>query len=296
MEDSSRNIGNMIHVYIKKYWRIFLRSGGLSNIFMAGITALIVAFVIESDTFVSYSATRTSVFVIICSSIWIGLFNSIQTICTERIAIKRDHKSHAVPYRVFLFAHLALDFLLCLTESTIVMAFVLFCHRNGLLVSGSGSFNFFGILGLYLTVFLVTYASDVLGLMVSAIARTSGEASTAMPFVLILQFIISGFIFRLEGIFKTISDFTISKWGMQAACIALDVNTLSTDVENVGNSSKQQMEVINRYLEYQKSDYIRAYNPADFHFLKSILVLLLFIFAEILIAMIFMKLIDFDKR
>ena len=130
----------------------------------------------------------------------------------------------------------------------------------------------------------------------SAFVRTPGQASTAMPFILIMQFIISGFVFQLKGFFAKISNLTIAKWGMQAACIALDVNTLSTDTEALTNASKEQMDIINRYLEYQKSEYIMAYNPGNFHFLKSMLVLLLFIVVEIGLTWLAMKLMDFDKR
>lgn len=50
---------------------------------------------------------------------------------------------------------------------------------------------------------------------------------TVMPFALIIQLIMCGMIFELEGIAKGISQLTISKWGLNALCAIADVNAMN---------------------------------------------------------------------
>ena len=295
-EDNNKRTKQNIRIYTKKYFRYYFQSKSWTNLVMALIIGCMVAAVTAEDMFYSYSSTRIGLFVLVCAAIWVGIFNSIQTICMERESIRHDHNSLGMPYTVMLFAHMICDFTLCLTECIIILIPTIVRHHSRIIVSGTGRFNIIGIILMFIVLLVSAYCADALGLMVSAFAKTPGQVSTAMPFILIIQFIISGFLFKLKGLFSIISNLTITKWGMQAACIAFDVNTLTTDTEAINNASKQQMEIINRYLEYQKSECILAYDPGNFHFIRSILVLLLFIIAEAVITMFAMKLIDYDKR
>ena len=286
---------NQVVTYIRKYARVFMNSGSWINIIIAIAIAIIVVNVTGAETFKEYGVTRTSAFVLVCACIWVGLFNSIQTICQERDIIRQEHFS-GISYNVFLCAHLVVDFVVSLTQTLIFIVAVLIRYHGQMSVSGVKVFNVKAVISLFITFLLITFAADVLGLMISSIVKTAAQASIVMPFVLILQFIISGFIFELKGIFKIISNITIAKWGMQAVCIALDVNTLSTDVEKISNLNKSQMETINRYLEAQKADHILEYNPGGFHFFRTILILVLFIALEFLVTMVAMRLIDKDGR
>ena len=62
--------------------------------------------------------------------------------------------------------------------------------------------------------------------MVSSMVRNPNTAMTVMPFILILQLVMSGMIFELEGITEIISYFTIAKWSLNAICITADVNSM----------------------------------------------------------------------
>ena len=56
-------------------------------------TAVIVGIVSGDDVFVTLEDTKSTLFTIVCVSIWIGLFNSIQEICQERTILKREYMS-----------------------------------------------------------------------------------------------------------------------------------------------------------------------------------------------------------
>lgn len=71
-----------------------------------------------------------------------------------------------------------------------------------------------------ITVFLITYAADMMALFISAIVRSTTTAMTIMPFLLIVQLIFSGGIFVLPEWSDTIAKFTISHYGVR--CIAAE--------------------------------------------------------------------------
>ena len=75
-----------------------------------------------------------------------------------------------------------------------------------------------GVVDLGITILLVTYASDMMALMISCLVRTTTTAMTVMPFMLIFQLVFSGTFFTLEGFASKLSDLTISKWGLNSMC------------------------------------------------------------------------------
>ena len=63
-----------------------------------------------------------------------------------------------------------------------------------------------------------------MGIMISSVSSNPNVAMTAMPFVLILQLVMSGVLFKLEGWSETIANITYSKWGMSALGSTADLN------------------------------------------------------------------------
>ena len=54
----------------------------------------------------------------------------------------------------------------------------------------------------------------MMAILVSSVVKDSNSAMTVMPFVLIIQLIMAGVVFELEGITDLISNITVSKWGL----------------------------------------------------------------------------------
>ena len=77
----------------------------------------------------------------------------------------------------------------------------------------------------FVTMFLLTFGSAVLGIMISSISGNPTTAMTIMPFVLILQLIMSGVLFDLSGWSENIAYITYSKWGMSAFGSIADLNS-----------------------------------------------------------------------
>jgi len=173
----------------------------------------------------------------------------------------------------------------------------------------TGSF----LVDLGITMFLITYAADMLGLMISCIVHTPMTAMTVMPFVLIVQLVFANFVIPLNEVGKQLSNVTISKWGIQAICAVSDYNSqestvLMTALNTMSNKDPESLvsrvqrvltiEEVNHKVgqltasQLQNSEY--AFTTSNV--LKNWGILVAFIFLYVLIGLIFLEQVDRDKR
>ncbi len=209
-------------IYTEKCFNIFRNEKGWKIFISAAIITIIISTVTSSEMFNDYKDTRNGAFALVCACIWIGIFNSIQSICKERDIIKREHRSglHILSY---ITAHMIFEFVLCFIESIIITLIV--CVKNFDNLPDGGVFLPSGI-ELFISFLLIVYSSDALGMMVSSIVKTTNTAMTVMPFVLIIQLVMSGMIFELSGFTEIISKLTVAKWGLNAICTTADINSM----------------------------------------------------------------------
>lgn len=214
MKDRSTNRIGQTKIYIGKCFRLFVNEKQWKNFLSAFLIMLLISLVTSEDMFVDFTATRKGAFAIICACIWIGLFNSIQSICKERAIIKREHRT-GLHISSYILAHVVYELFLSSVEALIVTVLVCIKNMTHLPVSGLILPMYFD---LYLTFLLVIFSSDMMAVLISCIVRKENTAMTVMPFILIIQLIMSDFIFELSGISKTISTLTVSRWGLAAVC------------------------------------------------------------------------------
>lgn len=209
-------------IYFRKCFRAFFHDKRWKALISTALIVILICMVTGRDTFVTYKATKSSSFALICACIWIGIFNSIRLICRERDIIKREHRTglHMSSYVAALGLSEAL---LCCVEGILAAVIVRIANHGHFIQSGV---LFWPTAELCMTFFVTIYSSDMLGLLISSIVRTENAAMTVMPFALIIQLIMSGMIFDLEGLSKMISNLTISRWGQAAVLSSANVNQM----------------------------------------------------------------------
>lgn len=79
-----------VKIYTGKCFRVFFNERGWKIFISAAIITLIICSVTSEDMFAEYRATRNGAFALVCACIWIGIFNSIQSICKERDIIRES--------------------------------------------------------------------------------------------------------------------------------------------------------------------------------------------------------------
>ena len=206
-------------VYFRKLGRIAAKERYWKFILFAFVIAFIVAAVVGGEMFKNYESTKSGFFSVTSAAIWIGIFNSIQSICREHEIIRSEHRS-GMMLSAYIAAHALRQLLVCIVQSGLIFgAFLVFVDDKGEGLIFPSSVEYF------ITVFLLAYGADLLGLMISSAAGSATAAMTIMPFVLILQLIMSGVLFDLSGWSEWVSCLTFSKWGMCAFGSTADLNS-----------------------------------------------------------------------
>ena len=292
---SESRIGRIgqIKIYLGKCFRTFINEKGWKSLISTLIISIILAWVIGDKTFSVNESTKTGVFAMICGCIWTGLFNSIQSICRERAIIKREHKT-GLHISSYVIAHMIYELALCTVEAIILtIVFDLFRDfpSHGVLFGWTG-FEFF------ISFALIIFCADALGLMVSCIVKTENAAMTVMPFVLIIQLVMSGMMFSLPEKAQPIKELTISKWGLSAICSSADINEIPTKdtIEKFEEAAASDKTITSWKDLNLTQTYDMDYDASIQHIASTWLVLILYSVAYGFIGILFLKLVDRDKR
>lgn len=211
-------------IYLGKFFRMLIFQNDWKVMPIAALIAGLVALVMKNSLFTTMEGTLLGSFAIACICVWNGFFNSIQNVCRERAIVKREHRS-GLHISSYITAHTIYQAFMCLMQ-TIITLFVLakmgvnFPQEPKGLVTGNI------MLDLGITIFLTTFAADMMSLLVSSFVRNTTTAMTVMPFLLIFQLVFSSGFFTLPDSITFLTDYTITKWGLTATCAQGQYNDL----------------------------------------------------------------------
>ena len=209
-----------IGIYFGKMLRMFVYQNDWKVLPMAALIAGLVGMVIKSMLFMSMEGTLMGSFALVMVCIWNGCFNSIQVICRERDVIKREHRS-GMHISSYVASHMMYQLLLCLLQTGVT---VYITKTVGVRYPEEGLFTPWMIVDFGISMLLITYASDMLSLWISCLARTTTAAMTIMPFILIFQLIFSGGMMSLPDWSRSLSGLTISSPGFKVIMAQSDYN------------------------------------------------------------------------
>ena len=232
-----RGRGAQVWIYLGKLLRSFVYQNDWKVLPMSALIAGLVGMVIRKRMFLDMEGTLMGSFALVCVCIWNGCFNSIQVICRERDVIKREHRS-GMHISSYIVSHMIYQLLLCLAQTGVTLYIT---SATGVKFPGAGLFTRWLVVDLGITMLLITFASDMLSLWVSSLAKSTTAAMTIMPFVLIFQLVFSGGMLNLPEWTKPMTNFTISNPGLKAIAAQSDINnrpvvTVSNLVSNMHDS------------------------------------------------------------
>ena len=166
----------------------------------------------------NYLDTKNMLFTFVCCAIWVGIFNSIQEICKERVILKREYMAN-LRLSAYISSKFAVQALLCLIQTLLLFgmfAITVGLPEEGLLMESP-------VPEMLLSTYLAVLSASCMGLIVSALSPNADRAMTVSPFLLVIQMVFAGIIFKLEGAVKLISNLTISRWAISALGISADL-------------------------------------------------------------------------
>lgn len=313
MNENVRHRGRIAQtgIYLGKFLRMFIYQNDWKVLPMGAIIAAVVTFVVGANLFKTQEGTKLGVFALVCVCIWNGFFNSIQVVCREREIIKREHRA-GLHMSAYVAAQMIYQLLLCAAQTVVTL---IICSMTGVVIPGAGIITTSGMVDAGITILLITYAADMMALMVSCIVRNTTTAMTTMPFLLIFQLVFSGGFFELNGFAEKIQYLTISHWGMNSLCTIGRYNDLPMvslwntlvkfkDIEIKGMTPLKDVlvhmeetgdrEIFLLWAGQQNQLTEYAATPENVWKYWGILLLLLVVFA--ILAVIALEFIDRDKR
>lgn len=221
-----------IPIYLGKLFRMFIYVNDWKVLPMSAIIAFLVANVAAKNIGKTMEGTVFGTLALACICIWNGFFNSIQVVCRERDIVKREHRD-GMHISSYVSAHVIYQAFLCLMQTIIT---IIVCRASGLAFPKEGII--FGIfdLDMGITIFLTTFAADMMSLMISCIVRNTTSAMTVMPFVLIFELLFSGSMFELSGIASKLTNLSIAKWSIN--CLAAQCRFNDLPMVSIWNKAK----------------------------------------------------------
>lgn len=188
---------------------------------------LITVWIGGENMFVTMESTRSACFILICAAIWCGLFNSIQVVVKERANIRRDYVSGALRLGSYMASRGIVQLALCLLQSAmLVLSIPIIGSVYGNSLPEAGLIFSAPLAEYYLTLALVMYASDSMGLMISCLVRSEQLASQLSPYILIAQLLFSGVLFEMKGAATGVSALMVSRWSMEALGSISNLNAI----------------------------------------------------------------------
>lgn len=179
-----------------------------------------------ADTQVRFVSTAGLVlFVVLLGTTWLGANNAIREIARERALFQRE-RAAGVSVSAYVASKALVLGVLTAGQAAVLAAIAL---------AGQGGPGRAVVLGwplgeLLVVVALAGLASMALALLVSAVAGTPDRATTLLPIVLILQFVLSagGVLPELvdKPVLRELSSVSSAQWGFAAAASTADLNEL----------------------------------------------------------------------
>ena len=270
-----KQLVNLIKRYIKLISNDFQQL--LLLFAQAPIIAVLLSLVATEELYSNYKDTKGIMFSIGCASIWLGLLNSVQEICKEKVILQKEHMAD-LKLSAYLLSKFIVQCILAFIQSTLMT--VVFQHIAGQSENNILIDSFWDI---QLISFLSILSAATLGLFISSIVKNSNLALSIIPLILVPQLLLSGILFELKGFADFLSNFVLCRWTVEGLGTSVNLNSL----EHVFEAKDQQL-----VLEVEPEKY---FDFTSEHMVHVIFVILLMTFV-LLIASYFVLRKNVDKN
>ena len=240
-------------VLLRRHLRILLNDRKRLGLILlqAPILIFFVWVVEDGNQFEQLDVTRNLLFVLSCAAFWIGMFNSLQEICEERIILKREYMA-GLRLDAYILSKLLKMAIICAVLSVILAT------AFALLVGLPSQGVIFGSYAEFLiTTFFTSLSAAAMGLFVSSVSKNADKATSYVPFLLMPQIIFSGIVFHMEGAAEIFSWLTICRFSVSGYGTTSNLNSLPTRLQQAGFDIPREAE---SFFTYTASNF--AFNIA----------------------------------
>jgi ABC-type multidrug transport system ATPase subunit len=167
-------------------------------------------------------------FMIVIGAVWLGLIAACREIARERDALLRE-AAVGVRLDAYLLSKCAVIFpLVAFQTLLLIIPVAVLQPPNGSLM------DYAGVLAVSI---VAAWGAVAIGLLVSVLVQTAGQATTVLPLVVIPQLLLAGALIppsQMIAPIKALSDITLARWALAGIGGALDLGpNISSDLSTV---------------------------------------------------------------
>lgn len=193
----------------------------LSNAMTATAILVLTCFAVRSNVFEEYGATKACLFAILMCNVWSGIFNSIGIFYSEKDYIP-DDLTKFLTVHSYVSGNVIIQLFQCMLEALLsTSVFKLFFDYES-----EGIFLPTRNLEYLITFFLIIFSADALGFLAGLLIKNITSIMSAIPVLLVAQFLFSGCLFELSECFDRVAGLTTAKWGFYSLGSIADLNSM----------------------------------------------------------------------
>ena len=240
IKKKKKSFFRQLKILISRYIKVI--SNDFQQLFLliaqAPVVAVLLAMVASEDIYSSYDDTKAIMFSIGCASIWLGLLNSVQEICKEKVILQKEHMAD-LKLSTYLLSKFIVQGIIAFIQAMLLV---------GIFQKLVGSSEYSIIIDNYWDIQIISFlsilAAAATGLFISAIVKNANIAMSLIPLILVPQLLCSGMLFKLEGIADFVSNFVLCRWTVEALGTSVNLNDLTHITQT-----------INPLIEIEPEDY-----------------------------------------
>lgn len=191
------------------------------NALTAAAIMVLTCIAVKSDVFEEYGATKACLFALLMCNVWSGIFNSIGIFYSEKDYIP-DDLTKFLPVHSYIAGNIIIQLFQCMLEALLSTSVfkLFFDYESEGVFFPSRNHEFL------ITFFLILFSADALGFLAGLLIKNITSIMSAIPVILVAQFLFSGCLFELSDFFNVIAGFTTAKWGFYSLGSIADLNSL----------------------------------------------------------------------
>jgi ABC-type multidrug transport system ATPase subunit len=228
-----------LRVLIRRYWAVILADRPFLMFLLAlPVLLAMVGFMVGDELGLGGGSgselglnlqARSVLLIVILASTFMGAASSIQELVKERLIFHREKSTGLSPSAYFTSKVVVLGTLV-VAQSLFFTMFTVW----GRPVPSQGLVFKSSVLEILTTVALLSFIGVLLGLLVSAFARTTEIALPALVLLTMIQVVLSGAVpLRFDWVAESLGVINPAYWAMNALSASTDLNAL------MGNSGRQ---------------------------------------------------------
>lgn len=288
-EQSNLNV-RKINWFRQVYWltlrSLKIKTNDKINTTILILQAPLIAFLIS---LIFKEISLGVLFMVVISSIWFGVNNSAREIVKENSIFIRESLFN-VNIGSYLFSKVLTLTLLASIQSVLFILILKLSYNSEKITWGN-------TLDSISWLFVITMASSLLGLLVSASMKSTDKVMALVPILLIPQIMLAGVITKISSpIVESISYLTFSRWGTEGlARIQGDVSLESKEIiiDTLGQPLKDASGSLQMKTVFIKEDPINLLNDQYHDNFRSVYGEFADHFSLDLIAILFMSILIF---